>query len=141
MVICGAGAVGGAIHALLSDNGFALPSLADEEGVRIYPDYLGNVIIGAVAAGTSWGLYGSLATLVILGTPTEGSPDPTLTMSALAGAVLVGVGGARWLTNEVDKKLLSAAAANAASRTPNASKAAEIALASPMGALGIARSL
>jgi hypothetical protein len=30
----------------------------------------------------------------------------SLTFSALAGAFMVGVAGARWITNEVDKKLL-----------------------------------
>ena len=30
----------------------------------------------------------------------------SLTFSALAGALLVGVAGAKWITNEVDKKLL-----------------------------------
>lgn len=30
----------------------------------------------------------------------------SLKFSALAGGLLVGVGGARWITNEVDKRLL-----------------------------------
>jgi hypothetical protein len=45
--------------------------------------------------------------------------------------VLVGVGGARWLTNEVDKNLLKATAAKAAGANPNLRAGQQIALASP----------
>jgi hypothetical protein len=45
-----AGAVGGVVNALMSDNGFVLPKTA--HGI-IRPGYLGNVLIGAVAAGIS----------------------------------------------------------------------------------------
>ena len=37
----------------------------------------------------------------------SGLSDESLTFSALAGAFMVGVAGARWITNEVDKRLLS----------------------------------
>jgi hypothetical protein len=51
------------------------------------------------------------------------------------------VGGARWLTNEVDKTLLKAAASKAAESqaTPSASK--QIAGASPIQALNIAKNM
>jgi hypothetical protein len=54
------------------------------------------------------------------------------------GGLLVGVGGARWLTNEVDKKLLRAAASKAASGQPSDQKAIRISAASPAEALNIA---
>ena len=54
------------------------------------------------------------------------------------GAVLVGVGGARWLTNEVDKKPLRAAAGAAAGTPPSSDLAARISTASPAGALRMA---
>jgi hypothetical protein len=58
-----------------------------------------------------------------------------LTLSAFVGAVLVGVAGARWLTNEVDKSLLRTTAVEAASSAGNPRLAERIALASPAGAL------
>ena len=51
---------------------------------------------------------------------------------------LVGIGGARWLTNEVDKKLLRAAASKAASGQPSDQKAIRISAAPPAEALSIA---
>jgi hypothetical protein len=35
---------------------------------------------------------------------------PGITLAGLVGAVLVGIAGARWLTNEVEKKMLRALA-------------------------------
>lgn len=137
-----AGAVGGVVNALLTDKGFYLPTKEQvEEGITIVrPGWIGNVVIGVVAAVVSWGLYGPFAAFYIAGTSavTQAGVAPEqigLTLSSLVGAVLVGVGGARWLTNEVDKSLLKAAATEAA--TPSASR--QIAMASPVEALNIAR--
>jgi hypothetical protein len=41
----------------------------------------------------------------------------SLTFSALAGAFLVGVAGAKWITNEVDKKLLKESVKIAGTKT------------------------
>ena len=56
----------------------------------------------------------------------------------LLGAVLVGIGGARWLTNEVDKKLLRAAGTEAAQANPTPNLARAFAAASPANALKMA---
>jgi hypothetical protein len=64
-----------------------------------------------------------------------------ISLSSLAGAILVGVGGAKWLTNEVDKKLLRAAATEAAAGQPTLGASRRIAVASPSEALRIAKSL
>jgi hypothetical protein len=142
LVVCVAGAVGGVVNALMSDNGFVLPKTAD--GI-IRPGYLGNVLIGAVAAGISWGMYGPLADYVIFGDAPTGAPSqspPNLKVAALVGAVLVGVAGARWLSNEVDKKLLKAAASEAAgAKATDESTAKKMLTASPAHALDIAKSL
>jgi hypothetical protein len=51
---CAAGAIGGVVNALMSDNGFILPRAEEGEGFSVIrPGYLGNVLIGAVAAGIS----------------------------------------------------------------------------------------
>ena len=136
-----AGAFGGVVNALLSDNGFLLPKFETTDGAGLLrPGFLGNILIGGVAAAISWGLYGPVGNVILLPWATqegadEGSrddgeergpavgsaetadaPEVGLTLAGLVGALLVGVAGARWLTNEVDKSLLRAAGAEAARR-------------------------
>jgi hypothetical protein len=96
------GAVGGVVNALLTDNGFILPTRVKEIWC---PGFLSNVMIGAFSAFASWSFYGSGSGLDISGAGTR--TQISLTFSALAGAFMVGVAGARWITNEVDKKLLT----------------------------------
>jgi hypothetical protein len=127
-----AGALGGVINALMTDNGFVLPKKEKSEKVTIIrPGFPGNILIGGVAALVSWGLYGPVAAINVFEIKAHSGDAILLTLSALAGAVLVGVGGARWLTNEVDKKLLRATGAQAASTPTNQSLARAISLYSP----------
>ena len=107
--VLGAGALGGALNALMTSGGFIRPSKSkNEDGNTIfYPGYWTNIGIGAVAALISWGLYGPMAAYFIVGSgaaqrSNEALSNSGLTMSGLVGAILVGVGGARWLSNEVD---------------------------------------
>jgi hypothetical protein len=105
------------------------------------PGILGNVLISGVASCISWGLYGPFAAYYIIGGPKpigDVSQAVGLTLSSLVGAVLVGVSGARWLTNEVDKNLLRQAASNAAASNASETKAARIAMAAPFQAMKIA---
>lgn len=138
------GSIGGLANALLTENGFIKPHFQEEgeepKKVRVWrPGVLGNMAIGLVAAVISWGLYGPLASEYLVGGPaSESSVEVGLTLSAAVGALLVGAGGARWLSNEVDKKLLQNAAAGAMSATASDSVASQIALASPAEALRIA---
>jgi hypothetical protein len=142
------GAVGGVVNALMTDNGFILPKSEDVDGKTtvLRPGYLGNILIGAVGAVVSWGLYGPLSSFNIVGTSealtANASPERVgLTLAALVGAVMVGVAGARWLTSEVDKNLLKAAASQAAGSQSSAGASQKIAMASPAEALNIARSM
>ncbi len=122
------GAIGGVINALLTDNGFFLPrSLKSEEQEIVRPGFLGNMLIGAVSSFISWALYGPLASTVITSTdPVSSRNSGTLvgvTLSSLGGAVLIGIAGSRWLTNEVDKSILKSATVVAArSQADNASE-------------------
>jgi len=105
---------------------------------------LGNILTGSIAAGISWGLYGQLSSFVIVTLATESESSALtggLTLSSLVGAVLIGVGGARWLTNEADKTLLRTAATRAASALPSADAAAQMVFASPTQAVKIASDL
>jgi len=96
-----AGGVGGVVNALLTDNGFILPRWVH----RVWcPGAISNVLIGAFSAFSSWAFYGSGASVEL--SQLAERTAISLRFSALAGAFLVGVAGARWLTNEVDKRLL-----------------------------------
>ena len=139
-IIFAFGAVGGVVNALLTDNGFILPKKEQQGDTKIIrPGFLMNIFIGGIAALVSWGLYGPFAAIFIIG----GTIDPNigttgLSLTSVVGGLLVGVGGARWLTNEVDKKLLRAAASKAASGQPSDQKALRISAAPPAEALNIA---
>ncbi len=143
-----AGGIGGVLNALMTDKGFRLPSMVVVDANTILqPGWIGNVVIGAIAAVISWGLYGPLASYTIAGTTqaitsAANSPEKIgLALSSLVGAVLVGVAGARWLTNEVDKNLLRAAASKAADAPGSPTVARQIALAPPREALKLAQSM
>ena len=137
-----AGAIGGVVNALLTENGFLKWKKDVVNNQEIWrPGILGNVIISGVASCISWGLYGPFAAYYIFGGPKlTGDTLQTvgLTLSSLVGAVLVGISGARWLTNEIDKNLLRKAASNAAASNASEIKAAKIAMASPFQAVKIA---
>jgi hypothetical protein len=95
------GGLGGVVNALLSDNGFALPR---KESSVWCPGAVSNILIGAFSAFSSWSFYGSGAAIELA----DKTPRSVISLrfSALAGAFLVGVAGAKWITNEVDKRLL-----------------------------------
>lgn len=137
------GAVGGVVNALVSDNGFVRPSEETAGDVTIIrPGIAGNVMLGAVAAFISWGLYGAFSNVVVWGASTGiGAGEISVSISSIAGAVLVGIGGARWLTNEVDKKLLRTAAATAAASKESFDDSQRIAVASPAQAFNIAKKM
>jgi hypothetical protein len=111
LVAC-AGGTGGLANAVLTRNGFVLPVVKSIGGESIFiPGFLGNIIVGALAAALSWALYGPAAGLAIVTSPGPApatlAPSPTVSLSlaSLAGAVLVGFAGGRWITSEADKAL------------------------------------
>jgi hypothetical protein len=135
------GAVGGLFNALLSDNQFVFPrGESDGKGGVIWkPGSMLTVLVGAFAALVSWALYGPISGYSIFGL--DGQKLPDLTFGALGSAALIGYGGARWLTNEADKKLLRAAAVEAAGKQADAGAAQQIAAAAPARALEVARNM
>jgi len=64
-----------------------------------------------------------------------------LSLASLASAVLLGIGGARWLSDQVDKNLLRATAADAANKPGSPDKAKQIMAATPAKALQIAKEM
>ena len=131
-----AGAMGGVVNALLSDNGFLLPK--KEAGI-IRPGIIGNILLGSFAAVVTWGLTGSLKDAVMLGSTPQDAVDASLTLTALVGAALAGVGGARVITGEVDKQFLRNAAADAALMAPSAAVAKKMMTNTPAEAAGAVR--
>lgn len=137
------GAVGGIINAIISDNGFVVPREETVDNVCIVrPGIAGNVLVGAVAAFISWGLYGSYSgALIFGGSGGMGLSDLNLTLSSVAGAILIGIGGARWLTNEVDKSLLKTAAVTAAVSQPSSAGSQRMVMATPSQTFNIAKGM
>jgi hypothetical protein len=81
------------------------------------PGATGNIIVGAVSAVVSWALYGSGAGVDIAIANASARELISLRLSALAGALLVGIAGARWLSSEVDKALLGESVRQAAGKS------------------------
>ena len=141
LTVLAAGAVGGLLNAYFSDNGFAWPRVERVDRVTITrPGFLGSMLVGGVAAVVSWGLYGPFAAAPLFGSGVA-APLPPFTLSSLVGALLVGVGGGRFLTDQVDKFLLRTTAVKAAEGHADAVASRQIATASPADALEIARGL
>jgi len=135
-VIAGAGAVGGIVNAVLnSGNGYSiqLPRAGSNEVLQL--GILGNLLLGAVAALVTWGLYGPLKDSVLLGSVPAGQLAADLTVTAVIGAILAGAGGARVISNELDKKMLRSAGAGAAQQPANPQLAVDIATLPPVKAL------
>jgi hypothetical protein len=135
------GAVGGIVNALITDNGFISPREETLGDVRIIrPGFAGNILIGAVAAFIYWGFYGEYSSTIIYGAlPGTGSTVLDLTLSSVALSILVGMAGARWLTNEVDKTLFKTAAVTAAASNQSLEDAQRMAVATPAQAFNIAK--
>jgi hypothetical protein len=108
----------------MTDNGFVLPT---RERSILCPGFVSNVLAGALAAFSSWAFYGSGAGVAAARTAAAADQhtDISVTFSALAGAFLVGVAGSKWITNEVDKKLLKESVKVAATSAPMSHNDAE----------------
>src|SRR6185312_8169116 len=112
LLITVAGAAGGVINALLTDKGFILPRRMRGSWC---PGFLSNVLIGGFSAFFSWAMYGSGAGIDLA--QATARAEISLRFSALGGAFLIGVAGARWITNEADKTLLKEGIKIAATKT------------------------
>ncbi len=133
-----AGGIGGVINSLLTDKGFVLPHTVPKgDGTSILvPGFLGNILIGSVAAAVSWLLYGPLSQASVTSTAT-----PAMDLAILGGAVLVGMSGSGWLHNAIDKNVLRAAASQAAEAQPDPDVAKQMLQAPTAEVLKLARQL
>ncbi len=126
-LIAFAGAVGGFVNALITNNGCTPPSHRGSlVSWRIFDDSFGSF-----AAFASWAFYGSGVSIDVA----DPSARPHLQMPALAGAFLVGVVGAKWITNEAEKGLLKESVNLAATKDITKGKSEEIVSGSPLEVL------
>ena len=91
-----AGLVGGLLNALFAAEGFILSRVDTlPDGRTIWrPGFLGNVVVGGVAAIVLTALYSPLGSIK-LGSARSPGTTYDLTLAELAGALLSGLGGAR----------------------------------------------
>ena len=101
IIVCGG--IGGFVNALNASD-LHLPHR--QPGNVYSPGWIGNVVVGAVAALVLWGLYGPMAKVVLIGEPSS-AVHVSLTFADIAGAIVTGIGGGRILSNEVEKKALT----------------------------------
>jgi hypothetical protein len=146
LIISTAGALGGVVSAFLSeDRGIALPRAVPIDGSTVLrPGFVGQILVGGIASFISWGLYGPGAEQVMFGSGPGGTPPfdgHGITAAAIAGAMGAGVGGARFLSNYIDKKVLQATASVAAGKDADPQAAVQLNLAPPTAALNIARNM
>lgn len=129
LVVGFCGAAGGFVNVFIGDCGLHLPKI--EQGIFM-PGFLGNVLIGALAALGSWGAAKAIVVY--------GGTGPALTFSTgdIANALLLGFGGAKWFKTETDKSVLQQTAAIAAGRNSDPAAAIEIANGTPAQALAVA---
>ncbi|HEX4805565.1 MAG TPA: hypothetical protein VFU94_06665 [Conexibacter sp.] len=140
-LICAAGAAGGVVHDLLA-GGLTAPSTSTGADSRRQwdPGTLGSIVLGAIAAGLSWALYGPLAGATIGSGRTPGTVV-ALTWGALAGALLVGAAGTRWIRAEIEKRFFKAAAVTASQAPADPSVVGAMTTASGRDALALARDM
>jgi heme/copper-type cytochrome/quinol oxidase subunit 1 len=103
LIVLVCGGVGGFVNALLAGD-LRLPR---RDADMYSPGWIGNVIIGAVAALVFWGIYGPMAKVAVIGPDTNEATKAIFTISELAGSVVTGIGGGRILSSEVEKRALT----------------------------------
>jgi hypothetical protein len=99
LLIAGFGAIGGIVNSAISGE-FNYPRL--DPAAKVWrPGWIGNVLVGAVAALVVWGVYGPLASYdLVAGTTIE----LHLTVAQLLTSLVVGLSGGKILTLMAEKQ-------------------------------------
>jgi hypothetical protein len=115
LIVIASGAIGGFINALMSDSSGIFLGNRDEN-TKIYKlGFTSNILLGVTAAFLTWSLYGSANSFVVWSSENISSgTNVDMSLSAVGGAILAGIGGAKVITNEIDKKFLRDAAVKTA---------------------------
>lgn len=93
------GAVGGVANCAIAGE-FVLPHHDKTTGIW-RPGWVGNVIVGAIAAICVWGLNGPLSSYDLF---SVGSQNIPFTISQLVSSIVVGLGGGNILTQLAQKQ-------------------------------------
>jgi hypothetical protein len=126
------GSLGSLVSAFIGDNGWHLPM--NDSGI-FRPGYLGNMLVGALAALASWGMQKGA---ILIG----GSPSTlSFSTSDMASAIVVGFGGASWFKSQIEKVILQRTAVVAAGKPGDLAAAGQIATSTPMEALKVANNM
>jgi hypothetical protein len=132
--VAGAGAAGGALNALATDNQCPWPlRMASVDRPPLFrPGLAVNVAIGgALSAATFWTFAGGLPATAV-----------GRAVLQFVFGLLIGMLGARWITSEADKRLLRAAACKAAAApAADPTTIREMELAPPAAVLRMATAL
>ena len=88
------GGLGGFVNALLAGD-FHLPRRQENS---YSTGWIGDVLVGAMAAVVFWGLYGPTVNVAVAGTAVRNVPV-AFTIAQLAGFLTIGIGGARILSS------------------------------------------
>jgi hypothetical protein len=126
------GGLGSLVSAFVGDSGWHLPIY--DNGI-FRPGYLGNMLVGGLAALASWGMQKAA---VLIGTAPNALSFSTADM---ANAIVIGFGGASWFKSQLEKVILQKTAVVAASKPGDAAAASQIAAATPMEALRTANNM
>ena len=103
LVLFGAGCLGGFTNAAMVGE-MRLPH-TDSDAKVFRPGWLGNVLVGGVAAVVFWGLYGPMADAIVVGPADPNGKVATLLVSELFAGIVTGIGGGRLLTFAVEKQM------------------------------------
>jgi hypothetical protein len=112
-----AGCVGGALTGLLGRETDRREGCKDEAATRwgtllftktrcrtVFPGFLGDVLLGGIAAVIFWGLYGPAAGTVLLPFGfASGDAGATLRVGELAASLVIGISGSRYLRTEAER--------------------------------------
>ncbi len=100
-----AGCIGGFVNTVLSQN-FRIPRMRQCDAWD--PGWIGNVAVGGTAALVYWGLYSLSADApIIAGRAVQiQQAEITFTVKDLVGSIVIGLGGGRILSDQMDLKCL-----------------------------------
>ena len=141
-IIALCGAIGGAINAIITDNGFILPREENSQNASIIiPGVITNILMGGASGFLYWGFTEANSLFTVYGPAAPGTEEIKISVYSIAMVILVGATGSRYLTTEIDKRLLKAAAISAAAARPSQEDAQKMANATPIQAFRIARKM
>jgi len=98
------GCLGGIVNSLLG-GGFELPK-KDSEANIWKPGWIGNVVVGGVAALAFWAFYGPLTQMALIGSGPQDA-KAVLTVGEVMTSLLAGTGGGKILNDMIDKRIMT----------------------------------